>query len=146
MYHVGILYAPYDEFNKSIIDIIKNSINLHEFDIRVKKAADAAMPDIAASDIIILASSGDDTVPVHKDYMEIVRALSGVNLSGRLVGVVTFGMDKTQKFLKDVLKDTGAVYYKDGLNIKGINIEKDKIKRWTKSLLKKYEDIINDRG
>lgn len=145
MYHVGILYAPYDNLYKSIIDIICSSIDSSKYDIRVKKAADAAMPDIAASEIIIFASSGSDKTPVHEDFKEIIRALKGINLSGRLAGIVEFNKDKSRYFLEDILQNTGAACYEDILNIGKGKVEKHKIENWIKSLLQKYEGAIYDR-
>ncbi|RKX81082.1 MAG: hypothetical protein DRP57_12305 [Spirochaetes bacterium] len=139
MYHVGILYSPYDDLHRSIVDIIRENIDSGKYDTRVKRAEEAVMPDIAASDIIILVSSDSE------DYKEIIRALKGINLSGRLAGIVAFNSEKIKHIFEDALKYTGAVCYGEILNIRENSIESDKIKKWTKGLLQEYERIIYER-
>ena len=144
MYHIGIIYVPCDIEKQRAIDIIKRAIDLKKYDIRVKLAADAAMPDIAASDIIIFASDSSSSNPINEDYSEIVRALKGINLSGRLAGIISFGTDDTAETWQNVLKCTGITCYEESLIITD-TIDENNIRKWLKSLIRKYEVIVNGR-
>ncbi len=144
MYHIGVIYVPCDIEKQRVIDIIRRATDSKKYDIRVKMAADAAMPDIAASDIIIFASDSSSDNPINKDYSGIVRALKGINLSGRVAGIISFGTDDTVKAWQNVLEYTGITCHGESLVITD-TIDEDNIRKWLKSLIRKYEVIVNGR-
>lgn len=144
MYHIGVIYIPCDIEKQRVIDIIKRAIDLKKFDIRVKLAADAAMPDIAASDIIIFASDSSSGNSINKDYSEIVRALKGINLSGRVAGIISFDTDDTAEAWQNVLECTGITCHGESLVVTDA-IDENNVRKWLQSLIREYEVIVNGR-
>ena len=117
-----------------------DTVRKSNHDCRVKPANKASIVDIAASDIIIVISDGRDSEPFNSDYSEIVRALKGINLSGRLVAVISLSDKETEKALLESFEDTGITYSKTKFDN-----SKSKVGTWIKSILEEYKEMMDGR-
>ncbi|MBN2535885.1 MAG: flavodoxin family protein [Spirochaetales bacterium] len=135
MFRVIILYAPDEETILETAKNIKAAFNNEKCETAVKAAKNALIPDIAASDIVILGSKTEGKKPVHSDFKEIIRALHGINLAGRIAGFFSFGLDATITSFKEALLDSDITIYKDNLLIKDGQNNSSEISIWVKKLI-----------
>ena len=146
MYHCAVIYAPAEgEINK-IADAVRESMQMCKFSVAVKEAAGASIPDMAAADLILLGSSpqGEGEASIHSDFSEIIRALEGVNLAGRVAGVFAVDSEKTLTDFRKALKDSEITLKNENLIlIKSNKIDKNKIKKWLNRLSAQVEERVD---
>ncbi|MQY77289.1 MAG: hypothetical protein GH155_06645 [Spirochaeta sp.] len=147
MFNVAIIYAPQKSELKGLAEIIKDAFNTKNFKVNIKSASQAGIPDIAAAEILILAANSSGSTPIHSDFSEILRALNGVNLAGRLAGFCTVNTSDTLKAFKEVLNDSEAVIGPElFLSAKGEKERKAEIKSWIEELSGKFEEMTQKYG
>ena len=141
MFHIGIIYAPYDSKTAEMVREMETVASEKGFDLRTKRASEASIVDINASDIVILISDGKGDHKINPDYSEIARALKGVNLSGRIAGVISLGGTVTLKAFKEILEDTG-------IEIRQLNFNDGQANpgKWLLSIINEYKETMNERG
>ena len=88
MHDLSILYTPVTEKIKKNIEVLKSIFTEQGHNVHVKSGNKVAVPDILRSDIIIFAT--DNEQKLKEDFAEILRALPGINLAGRICGFVSF--------------------------------------------------------
>jgi flavodoxin len=103
MFRAAVLYAPSDL--GPLAERIAASLDRRRFQVTVRPAADAAIPDLSTADLVLLGSSPQGRAALHPDFAEILRALSGINLAGRVAGVFAAGSDAPLAAWKKALKD-----------------------------------------
>jgi flavodoxin len=140
MFRVIILYAPDEETITTIAAVIETAFHNERCVTAVKAAKDALIPDIAGSDIVILGSKAEGKKPIHPDYKEIVRALRGINLAGRIAGIFTFEHDGTVDSFKQVLNDSDITIYEKSLFIESGQWDQAVITEWAQNILLYYKD------
>ena len=106
MRQVSIIYAPGDGAVAALAEELARTFDPGEFQVRLKRADEAHMPDLAAAEVILLGSQPEGRSAVHSGFAEIVRALRGINLAGRAAGIFVVGSRKTAEALRKALKDT----------------------------------------
>lgn len=147
MYNVAIIYAPHEGDLKRLAEIIRNSFNSKSFKVTIKSASQAGIPDIAGAEILILAGNSSGSSPVHSDFSEILRALNGVNLAGRLVGFCAVNTPDTLKAFQEVLNDSEVVIGPELLlSAKSKKERKAEIKKWIKELSGKFKEMTAKYG
>ena len=147
MFNVAIIYAPKKSELQELAEIIKDSFNSKSFKVIVKSASQAGISDIAAAEILILAANSSGSSPIHSDFSEILRALNGVNLAGRLAAFCAVSTSDTLKAFKEVLNDSEAVIGPELLlPAKGEKARKGEIKNWIKELSGKYKEMTVKYG
>ncbi|MBN1699819.1 MAG: flavodoxin family protein [Spirochaetales bacterium] len=135
---VVIIFAPDDELVQKSAVAIKSTFVNEKFDVVIKEARDAHMPDLAVGNIVILGSKKEDKKPVHSDFTEIIRALKGINLAGRIAGVFTFDSEETTDFLSQALGDSDITLIERGLCFKNGRIDTKVIKDWVHTIIQTY--------
>ncbi len=109
---------------------------------RKKSGNKASIVDINASEIVIFASTSNGRGGVNDNFRDIVRALSGVNLAGRLLGIISFDGEDTYKAIKDIFKDTCINYFEEPFPHDGErNLQL--VKNWVNDLIKTYRESKN---
>ena len=147
MFDVAIIYAPQESKLKKLAEIIKKSFNPKNFKVIIKSASQADIPDIAGAEILILAANSSGSSPVHSDFSEILRALNGVNLAGRLVGICAVNTSDTLKVFREVLNDSEAVIGPEFLlSAKGKKAHEAEIKNWIEELSGKFKEMTVKYG
>ncbi len=146
MYHCTVIYAPAQGEISKIVDTVKESLDKRKYSISVKEAAHASIPDIAAADLILLGSGpqGEGQGSIHSDFSEIIRALKGVNLAGRVAGIFATESEKTLADFKNALKDSDVTLNKENLFfVEGNKIDKKLIKKWLNRLSAQVEEKVD---
>jgi len=147
MFNVAIIYAPQKSELKELVEIIKDSFDSKNFKVISKSASKAGIPDIAAAEILILAANSSGSSPIHSDFSEILRALNGINLAGRLAGFCAVNTSDTLEAFKEVLNDSEAVIGPELLlSAKGEKERKAEIKSWVEELSGKYKEMTVKYG
>lgn len=147
MFNVAIIYAPQKSELKELAEIIKNSFNSKSFKVIIKSASQASIPDIAAAEILILAANSSGSSPIHSDFSEILRALKGVNLAGRLAAFYAVNTSDTFKAFKKILNNSEAEIGPElFLSAKGKKARKAEIKNWIEELSGKFKEMTAKYG
>jgi flavodoxin len=130
MIKVVILYAPQDPAVKRFAETVQKAFDKKTFKVTVKSASQSQMPDITAADAVILGSKADDGTAVHSDFSELMRAFTGVNLSGRCAAFFGSQGTKTAHKFADALADSDISVFESPLVFQEKGAEAQKIKRW----------------
>jgi len=147
MFNVAIIYAPQKGELKELVKTIKDSFNPKNFKVIMKGASQAGIPDIAAAEILILAANSSGSSPIHSDFSEILRALKGVNLAGRLAGFCAVNTSDTLKSFKEVFNDSEAVIGPElFLSARDAKTRKAEIKNWIEELSVKFKEMTAKYG
>jgi len=147
MFNVAVIYAPQESELKRLAEIIKNSFNSKSFKVMIKSASQAGIPDIAAAEILILAANSSGSSPIHSDFSDILQALNGVNLAGRLAGFCTASTSDTLKAFKEALNDSEAVIGPElFLSARDAKERKAEIKNWIEELSGKFKEMTVKYG
>jgi len=108
MFRAAVIYAP--AALQVVAERISAALNRKRFQVSVKPAEQASIPDLAAADLVLLGSSAQAhaqagaALPV--EFAELLRALSGINLAGRVGGIFAAGSDAPLAAWKKALQDS----------------------------------------
>ena len=116
MHRIAILCALGTDQARKAIKSLEDELTAQGFDVRFRESHEAEVTDILSVDLLILGSQGGATL--HPDFEEIRRALTGMNLAGRLAGLVDFGGGSPAAF-RDALKDTDIEIFEEELDLTG---------------------------
>jgi hypothetical protein len=106
MFRAAVIYAPAGQPMQSLAERVAAALDRRRFAVTLKPAAQAAIPDLSASDLLLLGAAPKGKAAVHPDFAELLRALAGINLAGRVAGLFTPAGEATLRALKRALKDT----------------------------------------
>ena len=140
MFRVIILFAPDNQDIINPVNDLKAAFENEKCRIEAKAVKNAMMPDIAASEIVILGSKSEGKNPVHTDFKEIIRALQGINLAGKIAGIFYFGNEETVVTFKQALQDSDIVAYEKSLLIEDGKSDSTIIVEWVKNIITCYKD------
>jgi flavodoxin len=135
MSRVIILYAPEDQSMINSANNIRAAFENEGCETAVKAAESAAMPDIAAADILILGSLPKGKKPIHPDFKEITRALQGINLAGKTAGIFTLDQENTITSFRDILHDSDITLCDEGFFIAKENNNSPAEADWVKKII-----------
>lgn len=105
MYQAAVIYAPASPEMEALSAVIDGRLREHRIKVVRKEAAQAIIPDLAAADLVLLGSTAAGKAAIHGDFAEILRALKGISLAGRVVGVFALRSDSTLKAFQKALED-----------------------------------------
>ncbi len=105
MLRAAVIYAP--DALQAAAERVSASLDRKRFQVSVKPAGEAAAPDLAAADLLLLGSSAQGRTALPREFAEILRALAGINLAGRVAGVFAEGSDAPLAAWKKALRDSG---------------------------------------
>ncbi len=145
MYRAAVIYAPEEDRVRTVAQAAAAALDARGVRVTLKEAVNAGIPDLTASDLIFLGCCSDDVGPIHHEFAEMVRALSGVNLAGRVAGV--FGVDspQTPRAFREALRDS-EVTLEGGaeLAVQG-PADPARIAAWADGLTSRLEELLNGR-
>jgi hypothetical protein len=145
MFRAAVIYAPADPPMQSLAERVAASLDRGHFAVTLKPAAQAAIPDLSASDLVLLGSAPEGRAAVHPDFTELLRALAGVNLAGRVAGLFTPAGEGTLQALKKALKDTDIHLQPENLVLAGESKGSRHIADWIARLVEQLETIARAR-
>lgn len=140
MYHLTILYAPDAKDTRSAVNSIADAFGRENLDVKVRPAREAGIPDVLASDIVIFGLDGKDLKPAKTAFAEMFRAFKGINLAGKLCGLISFNKNNSPEIFRKALKDSDIEIFDDVLSLATRSIDGKKGKSWADKLYKKFKD------
>jgi len=144
MNRVIILYAPDTPELAQAADKIKRALASEDFTVEIKTSKQCSIQDLAANDLVIAGFRDAKKWP-HPDFAEINRALSGINLAGRIAGV--FGMD-TDGMIENFRKsfnDSDITIFDDALTVGNREQDIKLMSAWLKNFVALYKEGLHAR-
>jgi flavodoxin len=138
-----ILYAPEGQEYRIPAEELGRSLAQVNLDVKVKAAKDAGIPDILAADVILLGSLTNGRGEVHEHFAEIVRAFEGINLAGRLAGLISYDEGDSHKIFEEALRDTDISVFAENLTVETAHTDAERIKSWAERIYANYEARLN---
>jgi flavodoxin len=105
---VFITHAPDTSEARKTVDLVRAAFESARFSASSKPAAQATMPDLAGADLVVFGLQKTGAADHPEELADLLRALKGVNLAGRVVGFFSLGGEKASVRLRKVLRDTDA--------------------------------------
>ena len=113
-----------------------------KFNLRIKSAAAATVPDFTWADILIVGTDEDSLAFAKGEYREINRAFTGINLAGRLAGFFSASDTGTaEESLHRMFRDTEITIFPVHLAVKGKDIPTAETEGWARSLSNFYKEV-----
>jgi flavodoxin len=103
MLRAAVIYAPAEL--GPVAEKVAGALDRKRFQVVLKPAAQAAVSDLAAADLVLLGSAPQGRGALPQDFAEILRSLAGINLAGRVGGVFASGGEAPLAAWKKALKD-----------------------------------------
>jgi len=146
MYRAVIIYAPAGDRMQQLAHRLEECFDAGSYGVQVKAAGRAAMPDLTAADLFLLGSLPDGEKPIHPDFSEILRALGGITLAGRVAGLFSVDSEPTLEAFRRAVKDCELVLSDQSfLNLKGGQLDLAVLGGWIAALSRQLEDQARDR-
>jgi flavodoxin len=142
MFRAAVIYAP--AALQAMAERIADSLDRQRFRVLVKPADQASIPDLAAADLVLLGSSAQGRAALPAEFAEIVRALSGIDLGGRVAGVFAAGSDAPLAAWKKALKDSGIRLEENLLRSDGADSKT--LSGWVAGLTRQVEEQASRLG
>ncbi|MBN1834686.1 MAG: hypothetical protein JW820_02485 [Spirochaetales bacterium] len=105
MYQAAVVYAPASPEMSAVTDRVVQQLRQERLKVVRKEASQASIPDLTAADLVVLGSAAQGKVPIDRDFAEILRALKGISLAPRAVGVFALGSQETLDAFAKALAD-----------------------------------------
>jgi hypothetical protein len=105
MYRGVIIYAPAEAKLEQLVRRLTDCFDGERFKVATCSADQAEIPDLAGADIFVLASLPAGGQAIHPDFTEILRALQGITLAGRVGGAISVGSEPTVQAFRRALRD-----------------------------------------
>jgi flavodoxin len=144
MNRVIILYAPDTPELTQAADKIKRALAPEDFNVEVKASKQGSIQDLAASDLIIAGFKDAKKWP-HPDFAEINRALSGINLAGRVAGVFGTDTDGMIENFRKSFSDSDITIYADALTVGNREQDVRLMSAWIKNFVALYKEGLHAR-
>ncbi len=141
MLRAAVIYAP--AALQTVAERIAASLERKRFQVNLKPAGQASIPDLAAADLVLLGSSAQGRAALPAEFAEILRALSGINLAGRVGGVFAAGSDAPLTAWKKALKDCGIRLEENLLRCDVA--EAQALSAWVEGLARQAEELAGGR-
>jgi len=109
-----ILYAPDEDKLKNASERIQRTLVNEKYEVEVKAAKNSSIVDITASDIVIVGFN-DAKSRVHPDFKAIDKALTGINLAGRVAGFFTFDTADAMVHFRKSFHDSDIIIFETPL-------------------------------
>jgi len=146
MYWAVIIYAPADDQMQQLVHRLEECFDRDNYKVEIKAAGQAAMPDLSAADLFLLGSLPEGEKPIHPDFSEILRALGGITLAGRVGGLFSVDSEPTLEAFRQALKDCELVLSDQSfLNLKAHQLDPTVLRGWVAALTRQLEDRARGR-
>ena len=146
MYHAALIYAPTTSEMDALVEEILRRLPGDRITTVRKPAREAAIPDLAAADLLLLGSTAGETGAIHDEFAEILRALEGISLAGRALGVFSLRSESTISAFAEALEDCEAPLPPPHcLLVRAPERAGDALGPWLDNLMKHLESRTNER-
>jgi flavodoxin len=146
MYRGLIIYAPSQDPMDRLAQRLGECFDRKLFTVEIKGADQAAIPDLAAADLFLLGSLPAGDQPIHPDFAEILRALNGITLAGRVGGVFAVDSEPTLSAFRRALQDCELVLSDENFrNMSGAGTDSKELGDWVSALTRQLQDRLRGR-
>jgi len=146
MYRGVIIYAPAEELMKRLVRRLADCFDGEQFKVETKPADQAAIPDLTGADVFLLASLPAVGQPIHPDFSEMLRALQGITLAGRVGGAFSVDSEPTVRAFREALRDCELILPDQNfLNISREHLESSDLRGWIDALTRQLGDPTRAR-
>jgi hypothetical protein len=146
MYRGIIIYAPVEETMEQLVRRLADCFDGNRFKVATCMAAQAAIPDLTRADVFLLASLPSGQQPIHPDFAEILRALQGITLAGRVGGAVSVDSEATVRAFRQALQDCElALPVENFRSLSRENLQSSDLKAWINAITRQLEDPARGR-
>jgi flavodoxin len=139
MVRAVILYAPKEDAIVKTAGIMEKAFDKKVFSVKSTDAQTGSITSIAAADLIVVGTGKGPSGPYHPDFQEIVRALEGINLAGRVCAFFAVNSDQAIDEFRAAFKATGAKVFTEPLLVKS-EPQADQVKSWIRKLTSFYKE------
>ena len=133
MYRAAIIYAPADDQIQQLVHRLEECFDRDSYEVEIKAAAQSTIPDLTAADLFLLGSLPEGGDPIHPDFSEILRALEGITLAGRVGGLFSMDSEPTLEA------------FRQALNLRAGQLDPTVLGGWVAALTRQLEDQARDR-
>ena len=106
MYRVAVLFAPASL--AALAEAVAGGFAKRKFEVRSTAMSAADVSYLNAADVVVLVAGDDGAADgpraPHGDFDETRRALNGMNLAGRVAGIVAVGEDEVSAAVAAALR------------------------------------------
>jgi hypothetical protein len=135
MYRGVIIYAPAEELMNQLVRRLADCFDGEQFKVEIETADQAAIPDLTRADVFLLASLPSGLQPIHPDFAEILRALQGITLAGRVGGAFSVDSEPTVRAFRQALQDCELALPDENFrNISSGRLESSDLRDWIDAL------------
>jgi hypothetical protein len=146
MYRGVIIYAPAEAQLEQLVRRLADCFDDERFNVAACSADQAGIPDLAGADIFLLASLPAGGQPIHPDFSEILRALEGITLAGRVGGALSVGSEHTVEAFRRALEDCELdLPDRNFRNFSPEQLESAELNSWIAELSAQLEDPAGER-
>ena len=145
MFRAAVIYAPAGQPMQSLAERVAAALDRRRFAVTLKPAAQTTIPDLSASDLLLLGAAPEGKAAVHPEFAELLRALAGINLAGRVAGLFTSAGEATLQALKKALKDTDVLLAPENLLSADEARGSKGLANWLGSLAGQLESAAHER-
>jgi flavodoxin len=146
MYRGVIIYAPAEDSMEGLVRRLAACFNSEKFEVEATPADRAAVPDLTKADVFLLASLPAGQQPIHPDFTEILRALRGITLAGRVGGAFSVDSEPTVSAFRRALQDCELVIPDQNFrNLSGEHPDSAELSSWVEALTRQLEDPARER-
>jgi flavodoxin len=135
MYRGVIIYAPAGGLMERLVRRLADCFDSERFKVATHSADQAEIPDLTGADLFLLASLPAGQQPIHPDFAEILRALKGITLAGRVGGVLSIDSEPTVSAFRQALQDCELVLPDQNiLTLSSEQVESANLSAWVGAL------------
>jgi len=141
----AVIHAAADPGMQQLVGGLESALAGMGCKVAAKKAARAHTPDLAAADLLLLGSAPEGAAPIHPDFTELLRALRGMTLAGRVVGVFSLGADSTLQVFRRALQDCEVPLPDSCFFRAGGEARSGELTSWLRPLVERAEQAVRAR-
>jgi hypothetical protein len=146
MYRGVIIYAPVDPVIEQLVRRLADCFDTDRFEVATCSADQATIPDLTAADVFLLASLPSGGQPIHPDFADILRALRGITLAGRVGGAISVDSEPTLKAFRRALLDCELDLPDQNFrNFHRGELDSTELSSWIETLAGRLEDPADAR-
>jgi hypothetical protein len=146
MYRGVIIYAPAEHVMEQFVRRMAQAFDAGRFTVETMPADQAAIPALTAADVFLLASLPSSQQPIHPAFQEILRALRGISLAGRVAGAFSVDSEPTVTAFRRALQDCELELRTGNFrNLSAEDLYSPELSDWIDSLTRQLGEIARGR-
>jgi flavodoxin len=146
MYRVVIIYAPAEDRMQKLVRDLEECFDRDNYKVKIKAADRSTVADLTAADLFLLGSLPEGGKAIHPDFSEILRALGGITLAGRVGGLFSVDSEPTIEIFRQAMKDCELVLSDQNfLNLEPDRLDPTVLRDWVAALTRQLEDRARGR-